>query len=84
MITGDQELKATQQRIVRFQRWLAQMRRTARAGEFVLRPLSSVSVFQPVSFSACQTLDFGHWTLDNGLWITFHVSGISAFQLFSI
>jgi len=34
MITDDQELKATQERVVRFQRWLAQMRQTARAGEF--------------------------------------------------
>ena len=34
MITDDQELKATQERIVRFQRWLAQMRQTARVGEF--------------------------------------------------
>ena len=34
MINDDQELKATQERIARFQRWLAQMRQTARAGEF--------------------------------------------------
>jgi len=31
-LTDDQELKATQERIVRFQRWLAQMRQTARIG----------------------------------------------------
>ena len=30
----DQELKATQERIVRFQRWLAQIRQSARPGEF--------------------------------------------------
>ena len=34
MITDDQELRATQERVMRFQRWLAQMRQTARAGEF--------------------------------------------------
>ena len=34
MINDEKELKTTQQRIVRFQRWLAQMRQTARAGEF--------------------------------------------------
>jgi hypothetical protein len=34
LISDEQELKTTQQRIVRFQRWLAQMRQTARAGEF--------------------------------------------------
>jgi hypothetical protein len=34
MIANDQELRATQERIVRFQRWLAQMRQTARVGEF--------------------------------------------------
>ena len=34
MITDDQELKVAQERIVRFQRWLAQMRQTARPGEF--------------------------------------------------
>ncbi len=34
MIADDQELKVTQERIARFQGWLAQMRRTARAGEF--------------------------------------------------
>jgi hypothetical protein len=34
MITDDQELKATQERIVRFQRWLVQMRQTARPDEF--------------------------------------------------
>ena len=33
MISDEQELKTTQQRVVRFQRWLAQMRQTARAGE---------------------------------------------------
>ena len=33
MISDEQELKTTQQRIVHFQRWLAQMRQTARAGE---------------------------------------------------
>ena len=36
MIADDQELKATQERIVRFQRWLAQMHQTARAGELGL------------------------------------------------
>ena len=34
MINDDQELKATQERIMRFQRWLVQMRQTARPGEF--------------------------------------------------
>ncbi len=34
MITDDRELKVTQERIVRFQRWLAQMRQTSRAAEF--------------------------------------------------
>jgi hypothetical protein len=34
LINDEKELKTTQQRIVRFQRWLAQMRQTARAGEF--------------------------------------------------
>ena len=34
MITNDQELKTAQERITRFQNWLAQMRRTASAGEF--------------------------------------------------
>jgi ribosome-interacting GTPase 1 len=34
MIADDQALKATQERIARFQQWLAQMRRTARAEEF--------------------------------------------------
>jgi len=33
-ITNDQELKATQERIARFQRWLVQMRQTARPEEF--------------------------------------------------
>jgi len=33
LISDEQELKTTQQRIVHFQRWLAQMRQTARAGE---------------------------------------------------
>ena len=34
MINDEKELKTAQQRIVRFQRWLAQMRQTARAEEF--------------------------------------------------
>ena len=34
MITNDQELKATQERIARFQGWLVQMRQTARPEEF--------------------------------------------------
>jgi hypothetical protein len=34
MITNDQELKATQARIEHFQRWLANMRRTADPAEF--------------------------------------------------
>ena len=34
MITSEQELQVTQQRIVKFQRWLVQMRRTARPEEF--------------------------------------------------
>jgi hypothetical protein len=34
MITDDQELEATQERLVRLQRWLAQMRLTARPEEF--------------------------------------------------
>ncbi len=34
MITNDQELKTAQERITRFQNWLAQMRRTASPGEF--------------------------------------------------
>ena len=34
MITNDQELKATQERIGRFQGWLLQMRQTARPEEF--------------------------------------------------
>lgn len=34
MIANDQELKVTQERIVQFQRWLAQARRTARPEEF--------------------------------------------------
>ena len=38
MITDDQELRATQERIVRFQRRLAQMRQTARMGEFEAAP----------------------------------------------
>jgi hypothetical protein len=33
LISDEQELKTTQQRVVRFQRWLAQMRQTARTGE---------------------------------------------------
>jgi pyridoxal/pyridoxine/pyridoxamine kinase len=34
MITNDQELKVTKQRIEQFQRWLAQLRRTAQPEEF--------------------------------------------------
>ena len=34
MITNDQELTATQERIARFQGWLLQMRQTARPEEF--------------------------------------------------
>ena len=34
MITNEQELNATQERIARFQGWLVQMRRTARPDEF--------------------------------------------------
>ena len=34
MITNDQELTATQERIARFQGWLRQMRQTARPEEF--------------------------------------------------
>ena len=34
MITTDQELQTTKERIDQFQRWLAQMRRTARTDEF--------------------------------------------------
>ena len=34
MITTEQDLKTTQERIERFQRWLAQIRRTARPEEF--------------------------------------------------
>ena len=34
MITNDQDLKATQERIEQFQRWLVNMRRTARPEEF--------------------------------------------------
>ena len=34
MITSEQELKATQERVAHFQRWLAQIRRTARPEEF--------------------------------------------------
>lgn len=34
MIVNDQELKATQERIAQFQRWLAQIRQTARPEEF--------------------------------------------------
>ena len=33
MITNEQELKATQERIERFQQWLLEMRRTARPEE---------------------------------------------------
>ena len=34
MITNDQELKATQERIAHLQGWLAQIRKNARPGEF--------------------------------------------------
>ena len=34
MITTDQELQVTQERIAHFQRWLAELRQTARAEEF--------------------------------------------------
>jgi hypothetical protein len=34
MITNDQELQVTQERIAHFQRWLVQIRQTARPGEF--------------------------------------------------
>ena len=34
MISNDRELEATQERIAQFQRWLAQMRQTARPEEF--------------------------------------------------
>ena len=34
MITNEQELKATQDRIEQFQKWLVQVRRTARPEEF--------------------------------------------------
>lgn len=34
MIVNEQELKATQERIAQFQRWLAQIRQTARPEEF--------------------------------------------------
>ena len=34
MIANDQELKATQERIARFQGWLVKMRQTARPEEF--------------------------------------------------
>ena len=34
MIANDQELKVTQERIDQFQRWLIQIRRTARPEEF--------------------------------------------------
>ena len=34
MITNDQELKATQERIAKFQGWLVQLRQSARPGEF--------------------------------------------------
>ena len=34
MIANDSELQATQERIVRFQKWLADFRRTARPAEF--------------------------------------------------
>jgi len=35
MITNDHELQVTKQRIEQFQRWLAQLRMTARPEEFV-------------------------------------------------
>jgi hypothetical protein len=34
MMTNDQELQATQERIAQFQRWLAQIRQAARPEEF--------------------------------------------------
>jgi hypothetical protein len=34
MITNEQELKATQERIQQFQQWLVKLRQTARPGEF--------------------------------------------------
>ena len=34
MISNDQELQVSKQRIEQFQRWLAQLRRTARPDEF--------------------------------------------------
>ena len=34
MIANDEELKVTQERIARFQEWLAEMRRKARPEEF--------------------------------------------------
>lgn len=34
MITNDQELQVTQERIAHFQRWLAELRQTARPEEF--------------------------------------------------
>ncbi len=34
MITNEQDLNATQERIARFQGWLVQMRRTSRPDEF--------------------------------------------------
>ncbi len=34
MITNDQELQVTQERMAHFQRWLAQIRHTARPEEF--------------------------------------------------
>ena len=34
MITNDQELQVTRERIARFQQWLMQLRQTARPGEF--------------------------------------------------
>ncbi len=39
MITNDQELQATQERITKFQKWLADFRRSARPVEF--EPLAS-------------------------------------------
>ncbi|HED04603.1 MAG TPA: hypothetical protein ENI60_07565 [Candidatus Fraserbacteria bacterium] len=34
MIVNDRQLQVTQERIAQFQRWLAQIRQTARPGEF--------------------------------------------------
>ena len=43
MITAEQELKTTQDRIERFQQWLAQIRRTARPDEF-RRPRAAIGL----------------------------------------